>query len=210
LPKGKSDHRRANGAAHSYYVKALEKDTALPERRWEILSSEYVIESPWYRLRRDACRLPDGSIIEHYFVRETPGFAVIFALTTDERVVFARQYKHGVGDVVFELPAGALEPGETPAECARRELEEETGYTAASFEHVAEFIADPTSSTGRAFVFLARDAAPDGVRAFDASEEIDVVLVPVARVIEEVRAGRVCTQSHVAAIYTVLDRVGLL
>lgn len=182
----------------------------LSDRKWEILSSEYVVESPWYRLRRDACRLPDGSVIDSYYVREHPGFAVIFAITPAGDVVFARQYKHGFGGFFLGLPAGAVEPGEDPLDCARRELEEETGYVAPSFVRIAEFMADPTSSTAKAYLFLATGAVPDGVRAVDPSEEIETELVPVGRAIDEIRAGRVSGQSHVAAIYAALDKLGML
>jgi 8-oxo-dGTP pyrophosphatase MutT (NUDIX family) len=180
------------------------------KRKWEILSSEYVVESPWYRLRRDACRLPDGTVIDPYYVREHPGFAVVFACTIDRDVVFTRQYKHGFGDFVLELPAGAIEAGEDALACAKRELEEETGYVARSLRHVVDFIADPTNSTGKLFLFFAEDAAPVGRRAPDPSEDIDIVLVPLGRVIDEVRAGRICGQSQVAAIYAMLDRLGLV
>ena len=180
------------------------------KRKWEILSSEYVVESPWYRLRRDACKLPDGTVIDPYYVREHAGFAVVFAVTPNDEVVFARQYKHGFGDFVLELPAGAIEVGESPLACAERELEEETGFIAPDFEAVAEYIADPTSSTGKLFLFVARGAVPEGVRALDPTEDIDTVLVPLHQVIDEVRGGHVCTQGQVAAIYTVLDKLGLL
>lgn len=179
-------------------------------REWEILSSEYIVESPWYRLRRDVCRLPDGSVIEPYYVREHEGFAVVFAVTVAADVVFVRQYKHGFGALVLELPAGMLEPGEDPLSCARRELEEETGYLATRFEKVAEFIADPTSSTGVSHVFVAFEATPAGTLARDPAEDIDVVLVPIDEVVDEVRAGRIRAQGQVAAVYTVLDKLGRL
>ena len=75
----------------------------MAKRKWEIISSELVIESPWYNLRRDACRLPQGSVIETYYVRVHAGFSVVFALTADRHIVMTRQYKHGIGDVVLEL-----------------------------------------------------------------------------------------------------------
>ncbi len=143
-------------------------------------------------------------------MREHTGFAVVFAVTPDDEVVFARQYKHGFGEFVLELPAGAIEDGEEPLACAKRELEEETGYVASEFKPIAEYIADPTSSTGKLFLFLARGAVPEGVRSLDPTEDIDTVLVPLGRVIDEVRNGHVCTQSQVAAIYAVLDTLGLL
>src|SRR5579872_3649919 len=106
---------------------------------WRVTASHYVIDTPHLRLREDTVELPDGTIVERYFVRESRGFVVIFALTPDRRVVLVRQYKHGIGRVVLELPAGAIDPGETPMETARRELSEETGYEADSMEQVRSF-----------------------------------------------------------------------
>ena len=67
---------------------------------------------------------PDGTVIDPYYVREHAGFAVVFAVTPNDEVVFARQYKHGFGDFVLELPAGAIEVGESPLACAERLLNE--------------------------------------------------------------------------------------
>jgi ADP-ribose pyrophosphatase len=177
-------------------------------REWEILTSEYVVESPWYRLRRDVCRLPDGTIVDPYYVREHDGFAVVFAITSGGDVVLTRQYKHGCSAVVLELPAGALDAGESPQTCAARELEEETGYRARSLERIAELYADPTNSSGTLHLFLARDAAPDGVRSPDPTEDIEIVLMPLDRLLDQVRGGVFRSQSQVAAIYASLDRLG--
>ena len=73
--------------------------------------------------------LPSGVVVEDYFVRESRGFCVVFALTPDENVLLVRQYKHGVGEIVTDLPAGVIDAGETPETCAVRELAEETGFT---------------------------------------------------------------------------------
>ena len=182
----------------------------MPQRKWEVLSSEYVVESPWYRLRRDVCRLPDGSVVENYYVREHAGFSVTFAITGNNEVVFTRQYKHGIGDVVLELPAGMLEPGEDPLACARRELEEETGYIADGFQLVAEFATDPTSSTGHLYLYVALGARPEGTPAPEATEDIDTTLVPLDRVLEQVHQRHVRAQSQVASIYAALDHLELL
>jgi ADP-ribose pyrophosphatase len=182
----------------------------MAERKWEIVSSELVVESPWYNLRRDVCRLPHGSVIDPYYVRVHAGFSVVFALTADRRVVLTRQYKHGIGAVVLELPAGALEPGEDPAACAARELKEETGYAAPALELIGEFAADPTSSTGRLFLYLAHDAAPAGAPEPDITEDIETVVLSIAEVLARVRSGEIYVQSHVAAIYTALDHLHLI
>jgi ADP-ribose pyrophosphatase len=180
------------------------------KRKWEVISSEYVVESPWYRLRRDACRLPDGTVVESYYVREHAGFSVTFAVTPHNEVVFTRQYKHGIADFVLELPAGMLEPNEDAVACARRELEEETGYTAREFEPLAEFTTDPTSSTGRFYLFLARNALRNKMPRPEKTEDVDTVLVPIDSVLAQVRGRYVRAQSQVVSIYTALDHLGLL
>ena len=173
-------------------------------RPWRVLSSDYPIATPYLRVRADRVELPSGRIVENYFVREAHGFSVVFALTADERVVLVRQYKHGIGEVVLELPAGGMDAGESPRACAQRELAEETGYAAASLEHVRSFVVDPTNANSYFHLFLARGAVLAGAQDLDPTEEIDVVLAPV----DEVRAmaldGRISSGSQVAAVLVAL------
>jgi len=179
---------------------------------WQILSSEYVIDTPHLRLRRDAIELPGGARVHDYYVRETRGFAVIFATTPDERVVLVRQYKHGIDEIVLELPAGAIDPGETPAECAARELSEETGYVASPGElaFVATFVTDPTNSNGRFHLFHAGGARELARQDLDDTEQIHVELASLGDLRRYVRDGTIAVNSHVAAIYFMLDRLGKL
>ncbi|HEY0799085.1 MAG TPA: NUDIX hydrolase, partial [Candidatus Baltobacteraceae bacterium] len=141
---------------------------------WKIVDSRYVIQTPHLRLRHDSIELPNGHRIEDYYVRETAGFAIVFALTPENNVVLVRQYKHGIGESVLELPAGGIEPGESPVVCARRELAEETGYvgTPPEPEHIASFISDPTNSNGRFHLFMAHDAQPSLKQQLDPTEAI--------------------------------------
>jgi 8-oxo-dGTP pyrophosphatase MutT (NUDIX family) len=180
--------------------------------KWLVLDSQIVIETPYLRLRRDSIELPDGQRIHDYYVRESIGFAVVFAQRRDGRVVLVRQYKHGIGESVLELPAGALEAGETPAECARRELEEETGHVGSppEPEHVASFITDPTNSNSRFHLYFVRDAEPSVAPRPDPTERIELVFATLAELRAYVRDGEIDVNSHVAAIYTMLDRLGQL
>lgn len=175
---------------------------------WKILGSEVVIDTPHLRLRRDRIETPRGDVIDNYHVRETRGFVVVFALTRADEVVLVRQYKHGIGTVVVELPAGAIEPGETPAEAAVRELAEETGYgVEGSLEFVSSFISDATNSNGRFWLFFGRAAALRQKPRFDATEDIEVELVPRSRILSMLHDGTIEVGSQVAAIYTMLDRL---
>jgi 8-oxo-dGTP pyrophosphatase MutT (NUDIX family) len=177
----------------------------MSKRRWRVIASSYVVDTHFLRLRKDTIELPGGTIVEDYYVRESRGFAVVFALTREQNVVLVRQYKHGIARELLELPAGALDPGEEPQACAVRELQEETGYTADSMEYVRTFIVDPTNSDTVAHLFLARNAIRTCEQNPDPTEHIDVELVNLQDLAKLVRDGAIDSMAHVASIYIVLD-----
>ncbi len=178
--------------------------------KWRIISSTYPIATPFLRLRSDVIELPDGGIIENYYVRESRGFTVIFALTGDAHVILVRQYKHGAGRTVLELPAGAIDEDETAAECAARELAEETGYVGDPPELIRSYLADPTSSNGVFYLFLVRNARPLVAQSFDQTEDIAVETLPLSEVRALVRNGRIESGSQVASVYAALEHLALL
>jgi ADP-ribose pyrophosphatase len=181
-------------------------------KSWRVIDSEIEIDTPHLRLRRDRIALPNGREIGPYYVRESRGFSIAFALTTDERVVLVRQYKHGVGVRLLELPAGGIEPGETPAACARRELAEETGYVGEppELERIGAYVFDPTNSTTRYHLYLARRARALQPQSLDETEDIALEYATLAEIRRYVRDGTIEVGVHIAAIYTVLDHLGLL
>jgi ADP-ribose pyrophosphatase len=177
-------------------------------RPWRILNSDYRIQTKFLRLRADRVELPSGAIVEDYFVRESRGFCVVFALTPEENVVFVRQYKHGAAEVVTELPAGMIDEDETPERCAVRELAEETGFTGSAPEHVRTFLSDPTNATGRFHLYVVRDAVRTCEPSLDVTEEIDVDLVPLGEVRAMALDGRIAAGSQVAAALVALAHLG--
>src|SRR5262245_8971538 len=108
------------------------------------------------RVRRERHALPDGRFVSLDAVR-VPAVAYIVPLLDDGRVVLIRQYRPIVGAEIWELPAGTIEPGESPEACARRELVEEAGYEAGRLESLGEALADPGLTDERIYFFLARD-----------------------------------------------------
>jgi len=114
--------------------------------------------------------LPNGAVKDREIVRH-PGAAAMVPLLDDGRVVLIKQYRHAVGQFVWEIPAGTLEPQEAPVACARRELVEETGYEAAKFEKLAEILPAPGYTDEHIHIFLAT-----GLTAGDQRLEDDEIL----------------------------------
>ncbi len=178
-----------------------------PLRHWTVRSSTYRVNEPFLRVRSDTVELPDGTVIENYFVRESRGFAIVAALTPDRRVVLVRQYKHGIAQIVLELPAGMIDPDEAPAACAIRELAEETGYAGDPPRLLRTLFADPTSSNASFHVFLIENAVPKFAQSLDTTEAIVVETATIAELHAAVRDGRIASGSQVAAAYVALDHI---
>jgi ADP-ribose pyrophosphatase len=176
-------------------------------RHWTVRSSSYRFNEPFLRVRSDTVELPDGTIIEGYFVRESRGFAIIVALTPDRRVVLVRQYKHGIGQIVLEMPAGMIDEGESPEACAIRELAEETGYAGDPPQLLRSLFADPTSSNASFHIFLIENAVPKFAQSLDTTEAILVESVTIEDLGTAARDGRIGSGSQVAAAYIALDHI---
>ena len=178
--------------------------------RWRRRSSSLLVNSTHLRLRVDELELPDGTVVPDYYVRESAGFVIVFPLTHDERVVLVRQYRYGSDAIHLELPAGGLHEGEDPAECAARELIEETGYAAPQLEFVASYYAEPVRATSLARIFLARDARQVAQPRPDPTEVIEVELATIAEFRAMLADGRIDAGHVLNAGYRVLDHLGLL
>ena len=108
-----------------------------PDRLPQTLSRTTIYTSPWVNLHVDRVQLPTGHILERYHLLDFPNPAVAVLLEDSQgRLAFVRISRHTTGQSSWEIPAGGIEPGETPLEAARRETLEETGFTLDSLEHL--------------------------------------------------------------------------
>ena len=152
-------------------------DTINEDKKWKVLSSEYLVRRPWLTARRDVAELPDGRINDEYYVLEYPDWVNVIALTVDGKMIMERQYRHALGNTCYELPCGVIEAGETPLEAAKRELLEETGYAGGEWREWMTLSPNPATCTNLAHSFLAVGVEKISGQHLDATEDIDVYLL---------------------------------
>ena len=168
---------------------------------YRVVDSELLLDAPIIGVRRDTITTATGEakreIVEHFS-------AVAVAAVRDNHVMMIRQYRHGVGRHLWEIPAGLLDiDGEDPADAAARELREETGYTAEHLEPLLQLRPSPGGSDELIRIYRARDVtrAPD--EEFEPSDEEAELLVrwvPVSDVADGVLSGRLTSGTLVTAI----------
>jgi ADP-ribose pyrophosphatase len=164
---------------------------------WERLGGEALLETPYFNLRSDRLRLPDGSVKDPYYVLERP----------EGEVVLVRQYRPPLERLELGLPAGLVEPGEEPEAAARRELSEETGYSGGEWEPLGSVASSPSLKDNWAYLYLARGVRETAPPDPDEHETIEVVRVPLEEIKTLVRAGEIVSSSGVAAVMLALDRI---
>ena len=151
------------------------------------LDSQQVYLGHFLDVRRDTVQLPDGrTALREYVVH--PGAVMIVALADDGRLVMERQYRHPMGRVMLEFPAGKLDAGEPPLECAVRELAEETGYRAAEWARAGILHNAIAYSTEGIEVWFARGLAL-GRRQLDEGEFLDVSLASADELLRAAERG---------------------
>jgi ADP-ribose pyrophosphatase len=175
---------------------------------WRRLGRKLLLDrSPWLRVFADDVQLPDGRLVEGFLRVDGREYATVFALTPDRQVLFLRQYKYAPDRVTLQLPAGYLEDGEPPADGARRELLEETGYAAERWESLGTYVPDGNRGCGLAHFFLASDARP--VQPPDAGdlEEASVHLLSLEEAARALTAGEMAELAPIACVALALVRL---
>ena len=171
------------------------------EARWKVLDREYIIKRPWLTARRDKVELPDGRVIEEYYVLEYPDWVNVIAITKEGQFVMERQYRHGLGVDSTELPCGVMEKGEDPLEAARRELLEETGYAGGEWTKLMAIGANPGSQNNLTHCFLAVGVEKIAEQSLDDTEELTVHLMSEAEVKSLLENNQICQALMVAPLW---------
>lgn len=161
-------------------------DTHLKETR---IDSQIVYDGDFLKVQRDTVRLPDGRPTVREYIKH-PGAVVILPLFDDGTVLLERQFRYPLDRVFIELPAGKIDPNEDPLACAKRELQEETGYTATDWKFVCTIHNAIAYSDEHLDLFLARGLTA-GESRLDDGEFLETITASVADMLEWVRVGKI-------------------
>ena len=165
--------------------------------KFTTIHSKSIYQGRAFSVRKDQVRLPNGKetrldIVEHI------GAVTILPIDQDGNIWFVRQYRHAAGIEIMELPAGTLEPGESPQECAEREAREEIGMSAKRFQEIGNFYMVPGYSTELMHVYLATDLYEAPLTG-DNDEFLNVERIPIQQIPDMIQAVKIIDGKTLAA-----------
>lgn len=169
----------------------------------EMLRSEEVHRGKIFTLNRDAVRFPDGSSADMDILRHPGASAVVPFLSgplgDEPQLLLLRQYRYAAGGYLYEIPAGRLDEGETPVQCALRELKEETGCTADHIEPMTSILTTPGFTDEVIHLFMATGLT-HGEPNREADEFVEVVIMRLSEALERISAGEITDSKTVLAL----------
>lgn len=178
---------------------------------WLVLKSKYIVKDKWISLRADTCKMPNGKIVDPYYVLEYPTWVNVVALTKQREVVLVQQYRHGCKKVLLELPAGCMETTDlSPTEAIERELLEETGYIGKEFINTGTIAVNPANHNNLTHCFLALDVEWIKKPKLDDTEQIQVVLKPLDEVIEYLKKHEFLQALHISSMFQALMYMNII
>jgi ADP-ribose pyrophosphatase len=175
------------------------------ERAWRVIRSEPGPGLPIFKSRFDWIENPRNHKELQAVILEAPDWVNVVALTPEEKIITVSQFRFGIRRQSLEIPAGLVDPGEEPLEAARRELAEETGYTASEWKSTGWSYANPAFLNNRAHHFLARNVRRTQAPQLEDGEDILSGELTLDEVRRAIRTGTMRNAMTLLALSKVFD-----
>jgi ADP-ribose pyrophosphatase len=170
-------------------------------KKWELIRKKEIFKSKWLSLYNNTYKLPDGNIGEDYFHLDRPNYVLIIAIDEKNRLIVEKNYRRGVDDFVYELPAGWIDDGEDANQAAKRELQEETGYIVENVEILGHVYPQPAFSSMEADVVLVKIKNKNkGNQDLGHDENIDFELIDLEKVRGMIKKGKIKDMGFLSAV----------
>jgi ADP-ribose pyrophosphatase len=170
---------------------------------YETISSRFIHKGKILNLRVDEVLMPDGRKSTREVVEHSGGVAIL-ALTENREAYFVRQYRHPVEESVLEIPAGKLEPGENPVDCAIRELAEEAGVKPGEIDQIALYYSTPGFTSEKLYIYLATKLE-EVTRQTQEDEDLEISLIPLEEAVGMARKGEIADGKTLIALLLAAD-----
>lgn len=170
-------------------------------KKWKVVTQQDVSPSKWFPVIKEEVELPNGKIID-YYKSKLANVSMIVPITKNKEVIFVKQYKHGIGEVCVEFPAGRIENGSTAQAAAIAELSEETGIAASESDliELTVLLTEPSKSSVKVYGFLITNVEITQKQELEETESIEILKIPISELDEFIAKGEIHASDTLALL----------
>jgi ADP-ribose pyrophosphatase len=181
----------------------------MSDLKWKVISSEYLFNDRWFKVRKEVCETPQGKIVDPYYVYDFSTWVGALPVTADGKIIMVKQYRHALGETCIEIPGGCVDDSDKNLEDAiAREVLEETGYSFTSYEYLGRISPNPSTNSNLLHMFLAKGGKKLAKQQLDDNEEIEVMELSIDELKQLIRENKIIQAMHISCIMYGLNKMG--
>jgi len=177
---------------------------------WKTITTKTVLSTPYLSVHKDTVQLPSNLILDDFYAVSLPEAAAVVALDAHNNIILKKEYRYCLKETLIELPAGGFEKNESDGlEVAKRELLEETGYASSNWSYLGATIESPSKCSNHLHLYLAKNCRKVAEQHLDATEDIEVLIVPLNKAVDMVMNGEISVDSSAHGILKIARLLGI-